>query len=64
MIGTVRLHQKGLGQRQRPHRRLRDFPWEQKQIEPQYLLSLKTWQEEVLLAYLKEVAKNYGKDEL
>ena len=63
MIGQFDFSQKGWVSGKGRSAVWRDIPWDRKQIEPQYLLSLKTWQEEVLSAYLHEFAKNYGKDE-
>ena len=63
MIGQFDFSQKGWVSGKGRTAVWRDIPWNHKQIEPQYLLSLKTWQDEVLLAYLQEYTKNYGKDE-
>lgn len=63
MIGQFDFSQKGWVSGKGRSAVWRDIPWDRKQIEPQYLLPLKTWQEQELSAYLQEFAKNYGKDE-
>ena len=62
MIGQFDFSQKGWVSGKGRTAVWRDIPWERKLIEPQYLLSLKTWQEEELSAYLKEYAANHGAD--
>ncbi len=64
MIGQFDFSQKGWVSGKGRTAVWRDIPWERKQIEPQYLLSLKTWQDEELSAYLREFAKHHDEQEV
>ena len=64
MIGQFDFSQKGWVSGKGRSAVWRDIPWDRKQIEPQYLLSLKTWQEEELSAYLQAYAKFHDEQEV
>ncbi len=64
MIGQFDFSQKGWVSGKGRTAIWRDIPWDHKQIEPQYLLSLKTWQEEELSAYLKHYAQFHNEQEV
>jgi hypothetical protein len=63
MIGQFDFSQKGWVSGTGRGAVWRDIEWENKQIEPQYLLCLWKWQELVITAYLKSFEKLYGENE-
>ncbi|MCC7376085.1 MAG: hypothetical protein IT581_15610 [Verrucomicrobiales bacterium] len=62
MIGQFDFSQKGWVSGKGRTAVWREIPWEEKQIEPQYLMAYSTQREETLKKYLASVAKARGKD--
>lgn len=62
MIGQFDFSQKGWVGGKGRTAVWREIPWEEKKIEPQYLMAYSTQREETLKKYLASVAKARGKD--
>jgi hypothetical protein len=62
MVGQLDFSQKGWVSGTGRGAVWQDIGWDGKQIEPQYLLALRVWQEEALARYLKEFARLHGKE--
>jgi len=63
LIGQFDFSQKGWVSGKGRSALWREIPWEYKVIEPQFLMELKTWQDDVLSKYLKEYTERHGKEQ-